>query len=326
MSQGQIFVVGMNGSGTTMLLDHLDSHSLIYGFKDETRILPYYMLNVRKYGDLGDDQCLGRLWNDMRCAFPFWKANNEECVPLPADWRERGPTPAFIFDAILSWFAAKAGKSIWCEKTPMHALHVAAIAEALPSARFIHIIRDGRDCAASFERRWRYNSRVSMQRWKDTVRSARRQARGLEDNRYMEVRFEELTSQPEIVLRGVCDFLGVAFEQGVLVSSRSSARMRGIDSNKPKPNSGGYKKVFSPKEIAALENQAGLCLDELGYCVDNPYGDAELSRWYVAYHNFKTQVGRLRDIAHRARSSRAPLRLMVGRIRSGIAHKRSNKL
>ena len=39
-SSGPIFVVGMNGSGTTMLLNHLDSHSTIYGFPQETRLLP----------------------------------------------------------------------------------------------------------------------------------------------------------------------------------------------------------------------------------------------------------------------------------------------
>lgn len=326
VSRGPIFVVGMNGSGTTMLLDHLNSHSLIYGFQEETRMLPYFMRRARKYGDLTDDECLERLWNDMRCAFPFWKANDESCVPLPVDWREQGRTPAAIFDEILNWFAGKAGKEIWCEKTPMHALHIAAIAEALPTARFIHIIRDGRDCAASFRRRWGYNARVSIQRWKETIRSARRQATGLDNSRYLEVRFEEMTSRPEEVLRQICDFLEVCFEEGVLVSSRSSARVRGVDSKSLKPNSGSYVTYFSAREIAKLESQAGSCLYDLGYSVENQAGDADLPRWYVSFHNSITIIGRLRDIAKRARNSGAPWKLIASRIRTGIRHVRSNQL
>jgi hypothetical protein len=38
---GPIFVLGMNGSGTTMLLDLLSKHSEIYGFRGETKVLPY---------------------------------------------------------------------------------------------------------------------------------------------------------------------------------------------------------------------------------------------------------------------------------------------
>jgi hypothetical protein len=316
----------MNGSGTTMLLDLLDSHSQIYGFKDETRLLPFFMKSKGRYDDPGDDVCVERLWNDMRCAFPFWKANGESCVPLPDDWHLQGRTPAQVFDWILGWFAAAAGKRIWCEKTPMHALHIAEIAESLPASRFIHIIRDGRDCAASFGRRWGYNPRVSVQRWKNTIRAARHQAKGLDRKRYTEVRFEKLTSQPEATLKEICHFLDVEFEEQILISSRSSARMRGVDSKKPTPNSGAYKTYFSSNEIAILEDQAGACLNDLGYAVENRSGDRDLSPLYVGVNNALTRFGRLGDIAKRARHSRSPFKLITSRIQSGIRHIRSNKL
>jgi hypothetical protein len=288
--------------------------------------LPYFLANEREFGNLSDNECLERLWNDMRCAFPFWKANDEACVPMPVDWRERGRAPAEVFDQILGWFAHKVGKEIWCEKTPMHALHIAAIAEALPTSRFVHIIRDGRDCAASFGRRWGYNARVSIQRWKETIRTARSQGERLGRSRYLEVRFEELTVRPEEVLREICGFLGVGFEDRVLVSSRSAARVRGVDSRSLKPNSGSYRTVFSAREIAKLESQAGSCLYELGYSVDNKSGDADLPRWYVSFHNAITIVGRLRDISRRAKASRSPWKLITSRIRAGIRHVRSNQL
>lgn len=41
MSKGPIFVVGMNGSGTTMLAESLGRHPEIYSMPQESKVLPY---------------------------------------------------------------------------------------------------------------------------------------------------------------------------------------------------------------------------------------------------------------------------------------------
>ena len=61
----QVFIVGMNGSGTTMLLDHLASHSLLFGFPAETQVLPYFIKRQTTYGDLADDANYWKLWSDL---------------------------------------------------------------------------------------------------------------------------------------------------------------------------------------------------------------------------------------------------------------------
>ncbi len=61
----QVFIVGMNGSGTTMLLDHLASHSLWFGFSAETQVLPYFIKRQTTYGDLADDANYWKLWSDL---------------------------------------------------------------------------------------------------------------------------------------------------------------------------------------------------------------------------------------------------------------------
>ena len=142
-----------------MMLDHLNSHSQIFGFREETRILPGFLANPNRYGDLRVDENAKRLWDDMCKSFPFWHANSDTPVPIPDDWRDRERSPSGVFDYILSYFASREGKKIWCEKTPMHALHIGSLSTSFPTSRFVHMIRDGRDCAASFQRRWRYNRR-----------------------------------------------------------------------------------------------------------------------------------------------------------------------
>lgn len=322
---GPIFVVGMNGSGTTMMLDHLNSHSEIFGFREETRILPSFLRTVDRYGDLHNDGNFERLWTDMCKSFPFWRANSDAPVPRPDNWTEFERTPCAIFDYVLTYFAEQEGKSIWCEKTPMHALHMLDLAAGFPSAKFVHMIRDGRDCAASFRRRWGYDPRVTVFRWKRTIAAAQTQASQLEGNRYTEVRFEALTTDPENVLEKLLGFLELDYESDVLMSRRSSARVRGIDSSRPTPNSGSFRSYFSAKEIKKLEAIAGRQLNALGYEVDNISGDKDLARFFVAVHQLRTYLARLRDVARRARNSRNPLKLFLGRIRAGLGHIRSNR-
>ena len=55
----QIFIVGMNGSGTTMLLDCLANHSMLFGFPGETKVLPSFLERESQYGDLADEGILG---------------------------------------------------------------------------------------------------------------------------------------------------------------------------------------------------------------------------------------------------------------------------
>jgi len=50
---------------------------------------------------------------------------------------------------ILGQFATQAGKQTWVEMTPATARRMNALTRMLPEAKFIHMVRDGRDVAAS---------------------------------------------------------------------------------------------------------------------------------------------------------------------------------
>lgn len=65
-SRGPVFVTGMNGSGTTLVLRILDRHPNLYAFPGETKIMPHFILTLNRYGDLNVDDNFLRLWNDIR--------------------------------------------------------------------------------------------------------------------------------------------------------------------------------------------------------------------------------------------------------------------
>lgn len=283
---GPVFVVGMNGSGTTMLLDRLGQHPDLYAFPLETHVLPYFMRGESRYGDLADDSNFLRLWEEMRSAYSLQTANKGRPVELPSDWKDTRRSAAGVFDRLVRVFSTRKGKVRWAEKTPMHVLHMIELSAAFPGSRFVHMVRDGRDCAASNHRRWGRHPEGTMYRWKQVFREGRRQGQML-GSRYLELKYEDLTANPEECLAGVCDFLDLEFDNRILLSEKRRREVSRYETNKivqSKSTSRGY---FSESQYRTLERIAGRVLADLGYPTSQPDGDFEPSGlrrgWWLAH-------------------------------------------
>lgn len=279
-----VFVVGMNGSGTTVLLDCLGRHPALYAFPHETRLIPWLMAQLPAYGNLADDANFRRLWDAARRLPVFCLANGGEPVPLPEDWRQHERNLAAVLDAIYRFFAHSHAKRRWCEKTPQHVQHLESLGRLFPEAKFIHVVRDGRDCAASFHRRWKRQPELTIFRWKKVVMAGHRQGGRLGPERYFEIRYESLTEEPELWLRQICDFLGLAFAAPMLESAQPYFQG---DASGPRSglrrNSGKWQQYFSPAMLGRLEAIAGTTLAQFGYqtrCADSDQDPSALQRRY----------------------------------------------
>ncbi len=285
-----VFIVGMNGSGTTMMLDLLDSHPALFGFRRETLIIPHFVATLESYGDLTDDSNFEKLWRDFLGSPVFRFVNGGQLPPLPADWRDSPRTLAAVIDGTYRIFAEQAGTSRWCEKTPMHALHIDTLNGVFPGACFIHMVRDGRSCAASLHRRWKYHPSRTMVRWKRLVPLARRRADQCEAA-YLEVRYEDLTSDPEKVMRQVCAFLEEEWDPRVLETSRVRS-FTGTEQTSIVDRAPVWNRYFGKRQVATLERIGGRLLTELGYEAEY-HGDGD---WNPASHRVRWWT--LRDDLH----------------------------
>jgi hypothetical protein len=278
----------MNGSGTTMLMDSLSNHSELYAFPRETRLLPYFMARLSSYGPLEVEANFRKLFDDFRNVSHFRRTNGGKPVPLPERWQSMERSLATVVDQVYRYFAANDGKPVWCEKTPMNVLHIQALSELFPDAKFVHIIRDARDSAASFHRRWRFNPFRTAYRWKHAVSEGRRQGAAL-PGRYLELRYEDVTRDPERWMRAIAQFLGIPFESAMLESSQPylGADARTADSKASTEgiveNSGNWARYFSARDVARLERICGKLLYELGYAVTDRTGDTSPSRLSLQY-------------------------------------------
>ena len=178
------------------------------------------------------------------------------------------------------------------DKTPESALAVGPLDKMYPGARFIQIIRDGRDAAVSgwahlqrqgtagkFATFADYAAYFAEYHWVAYITRARQAAEQLGD-RYIEVRYEILHDEPHAHTRRLFEFLGVdstddAVGKCVEAASFSKAT-RGRRPGDEDPSShfrkgivGDWVNHFDADCLARFESVAGDLLGELGYVTES---------------------------------------------------------
>jgi hypothetical protein len=206
--------------------------------------------------------------------------------------------PFNLSDALRTFYRAWAridGKLRWGDKTPAYSDHMDVIQRFIPEARFIHLVRDGRDVALSHKGLW--FGPGSLQEagawWASKIQAARKQIGRL--NYYLEIRYEDLVSCPEPTLRQVCDFIALSWNPvmldyhqtaerrlreatPVVVGERTvhSEERTGIHRLTKKPPQAEricrWRNEMDEDDRRVFEKAAGWMLRDLGYEVTHPGG------------------------------------------------------
>jgi len=282
------FVVGVARSGTTLLRFMLDRHPAL-AIPAETHFLPSLIADPRSGASLDRDEFVRRITSSFAWAdFGLNEAAFSKAVAMLE--------PFTAADGIRVFYrlcAESQRKPRWGDKTPTYTDQIASIAQLLPEAHFIHVIRDGRAVAAS-RRHLAFGPgpEITSQArdWSRKIREARRQA--LSCPHYLEIRYEDLVMNAETVLRLMCDYLELEYHPTMLdyqVSAetrldefrdwrRPAGDMflagdyrRSIHQRTRLPLDSDridhWRRALQPDEVAAFEAEAGDLLVELGYAL-----------------------------------------------------------
>jgi hypothetical protein len=279
------FVVGAPRSGTTLLRMMLDSHPEM-AIPPETGFISEVIDQFR--GAEGSLELLLNIITGYETWVDFHLSTEElagELERLPRFCAAEG------IRSFYRLYAKRFAKSRWGDKTPNYGLQLEAIAGLLPEAHFIHIIRDGRDVAASIRDLWFSPSRNFAELgsyWNRRVRAIREQ--GARYPFYYEIRFEDLINNTEQTLRDICLFIEMDFHSrmmdyylfsqsrlqehearfrpdGTLVIGKEARlEMQRLTTHPPdRSRIGSWKTVMNKEEHENFLRSAGPLLHEMRY-------------------------------------------------------------
>jgi hypothetical protein len=265
-----LFLVGYQRSGTTLLRAMFDTHPSM-AVPDESHFILRMAMRRRRYeqrGPFHTEEFLRDLLQRHR-GRSWW-------VPQDDVRRDFAATPprdvADAFRRVYRCYAASRGKSRYGDKTPSYVLNIGRLARLFPESRFVHIIRDGRDVALSIlERPFGPDTiEEAAFRWRQAIRRARAEGSPLGEERYREVRYEELVDEPHGVLRSLCSFADLAFDPAMtryyenkeLILERSWFRPISLP---PTKGLRDWRRDMAPRDLALFESLAGGTLEDLGY-------------------------------------------------------------
>ena len=261
LDAGPIFVVGAARSGTTWVHDALRIHPLV-GAVFETEL---FQLNTG----------MGGLFDPAR-----WEGKPQGVARIIS--REDLLAEGRAFASRVLAHGLKPEHRYLVEKTPGHVERMPVIAAAFPEARFIHVIRDGRDVCVSrraAQKSWaaswkRLPGRLDVARiasaWGRLVRAGQAGAAALGD-RVLEVRYEELRRDPRAGYRRMLDFATIPYDDELIetihtnVDFDTTGRAGDTTGFYRAGRVGDWQHSFHLVDCIAFDAAAGKTLIELGY-------------------------------------------------------------
>ena len=118
-------------------------------------------------------------------------------------------------------FCEITGKPRWVEKTPLYEKHLEFINELFPASKIIYMTRDGRDVAASHRENWgREGFFRALYQWPISIGMRERCRAVVGAGRFLEIRYENLVSEPRRELEKLMEFLEAEWDNGMLESHR----------------------------------------------------------------------------------------------------------
>lgn len=241
-SKEPFFLVGSERSGTTLLRLMLAHHR-------EIECAPEFEFLVEAMPS-------GQGWPDL-AGYCEWLSTNRIFLPHQLEIDR-----ALDYPGLMRSFVTQYGRR---SKKPIHGAtchkHFDRLLRIWPEARFVHLLRDGRDVARScVGMGWAGNVWAGAERWIEAEALWEGLQSRIEPSRRMELVYEELIRNPERELARVCAFLGTDFDAGMLDYSKDSSYER------PDPKLiGQWRKKLSPDELALLEARIGPLLRRKGY-------------------------------------------------------------
>ena len=247
-----VFVVGAPRSGTSLVQSVLATHSGLFSIPGETGLFSFQNIFGRRH--------FGLSWDENRALF----AASRDIVDF--------------FDRAVGVLESRHPGRVFVEKTPQHVLRLRFLARRFPRARFVNVVRDGRDCFTSAKGHPGIPQAASPARfaryWGRCVDAALRMSG---HPRLLTLRYEDLARDAPRELARTMRFLALEAESEQLDPARFGSHKRGrreefllLRSPISDGRVGRFRAELSAAELRAFERVAGRQLRAHGYPLAGP--------------------------------------------------------
>lgn len=310
MSQNPyLFIVGCARSGTTLLHRIVDAHPQI-------AVTPeiHWIANFKNEGAGATSdgnvtkETLSLLLEHKR--FPLLGISREEFESLLAS--DDTLSNADFLARIFELYGQVKHKPLVGNKTPAFVLRIPTLHQLWPRARFVHLIRDGRDVCLSVMN-WKKAGRIVGRYptwtedsvstialwWRQKVRLGREAGSRLGSELYYEIRYEDLMTEPERECQALCKFLAVPFSNAMLRFHEGRTKTQPHLGSKRAwlpitPGLRDWRTQMNAEDVERFEAAAGDLLDELGYARAASRPKAEAQKHAASIYETFTQEARSR--------------------------------
>lgn len=287
------FLVGAGRSGTTLLYKLLCLHPQIAYISNYENRLGWFPDGLA--GGLVADRLEAKLhaWFNKGNAYFIKRPWLKKVFPTPHEGESvfeacgipLFPSPEHVPNAAtaacltrrFAQMRRRAGASVFLSKRTANNRRIRQLAAIFPAARYVHLLRDGREVAQSLSTVewwdahtvwWDGRTPIEMEQsgeprlaicarnWVREIQELRVQLAPIPAERILELRFEALLSDPLPQLERVVRFLGLEF---------SAPYRAAIQSLELRPVRGKWDAEWDPKQLACVLNETRPLLRELGY-------------------------------------------------------------
>lgn len=264
------FIIGTERSGSNLL-------RMILNESPELCVPhpPHFLKNLTSlatcYGNLESDANFENLVRDCLTYLKLHPYPWELLVSVK-EVCQRAPLRSLlgIHCALYDLYSEREGKARWGCKSTFSVRHLAEISTELPTARFIHLVRDPRDvCVSAMKSQFNHFHPYFIARLWNEEQGLVSYAQDILGARLYTLRYEDLIENPECEVQAICRFLDVTYTPRMLeyylgAEARKSMSLSQAWANTGvaiiKDNKEKYKSILSDEEILIVE---ASCLFEM---------------------------------------------------------------